>query len=75
MWASTVRTEILNSAAILHDPNDFHSFTNDILRLLENDELYNKYKRLGIARAKNFHVSYTAKEIINIFNLFRSIQS
>jgi len=67
---STSLVEILNFSAILHDPNDFHSFSNDILRLIENDELYNKYKNLGIERAKKFHVSNTANEVVKIFNLF-----
>jgi len=38
------------------------------MKLLENEDFYDKIKKKGIERAKNFSWRKTTKEIIKLFN-------
>lgn len=71
---STSLKEILDSSAILHDPNDYNSFSQDIVRLIKDKDLYNKIRSLGFQRAKKFRINSTAREIVDVFNSLDSIQ-
>ncbi|MFO7447591.1 MAG: glycosyltransferase family 1 protein [Ignavibacteriaceae bacterium] len=65
---NTSLKEIIGSGGILHEPDDYHSFSNDILKVLDDKEWYNKLKNEGIKRAKDFNITTTVKELVNIFN-------
>jgi len=47
---------------------DCQSFVNDIIKLLENKDFYDKIGRQGIERAKSFSWKKTTQEIIKVFN-------
>lgn len=64
--------EILDGGCILHDASDYKSFSDDIIELLNNKELYNRMKENGFERAKNFNIAKTVREIVNIFNSFEN---
>ena len=67
---TTSLKEILDSSAILHDPNDYNSFAKDIIRLIEDKNLYDEIRSLGYQRSKKFRIGSTAMEILNLFNSF-----
>jgi len=69
---NTSLKEIIDSGGILHNPDDYHSFTEDILKLLYDKDFYMKMRDKGIERAKKFNIDITVKELVNSFNSFDS---
>jgi len=67
---NTSLKEIINDGGILHDANDYKSFADDILRLLNDADFYNNLRERGIRQASNFNITKTAREIVNIFQSF-----
>jgi glycosyltransferase involved in cell wall biosynthesis len=68
---NTSLKEIVDSGGILHDPDDYHSFSEDILKLINDKGFYTEIRDRGIERAKKFNINITVEEIINIFNSFK----
>ena len=64
--------EIINGGGLLHDPNDYNSFVEDIFKLMENENFYKQIQEKGFERAKNFSISKTTIELVNIFNSFKN---
>lgn len=60
--------EVVGEGGIMREPNDYEGFADDILRLLEDKDFYDKMRRQGIEQAKNFSWENTTKEIIKLFN-------
>jgi glycosyltransferase involved in cell wall biosynthesis len=60
--------EILDSSAILVDPNNIYELTQAIKFLLESEELRERYIKLGQENIKRFNWLETAKKIIKLFN-------
>lgn len=65
---NTSLKEIINNGGILHDPNDYRSFSQDIINLLNDPVLYNSLKKRGIERARYFDMHKTTTELVAIFN-------
>lgn len=67
---NTSLKEIIESGGILHDPDDYMSFTEDIFKLLEDEDLYKTMRNKGIERAKKFNLSNTVNKLVDHFNSF-----
>lgn len=67
---NTSLKEIINGGGLLHDPNDYKSFVEDIFKLFNNKEFYRQMQENGFERAKKFNIDKTVKEYVNIFNSF-----
>lgn len=67
---NTSLREIIDSGGILHNPENYHSFAEDILKLIYNKDFYMEVRNRGIERAKKFNIDITVKEIVNMFNSF-----
>jgi glycosyltransferase involved in cell wall biosynthesis len=65
---TTSLKEVINSGGILHNPNDYKSFADDIFKLIENNELFHQQRKKGLERAKEFSINRTAHELVNVFN-------
>lgn len=65
---NTSLSEVVGAGGLLHNPNDYEAMTNDILKLLSDDQFYNKISKQGIEQAKKFNLEKTAQQIVNIFN-------
>jgi glycosyltransferase involved in cell wall biosynthesis len=68
---NTALKEIIGSAGILHDPNDYHSFSEDILRIIKDKEFSIALRKRGIDRAKDFNIGKTVKEMVESFSLLK----
>jgi len=64
----------VGEGGIMREPNDYEGFADDILRLLEDKDFYDKMRRQGIEQAKNFSWENTTKETVNVFNQVFSIK-
>lgn len=60
--------EVIGEGGLMHDPGDYRGLAKDIMRLLEDEDFYDKIRRRGIEQAKNFSWAKTTKEIVEIFN-------
>ena len=60
--------EIVGSGGILHDCEDYESFANDILKLIDDKNLYLKMKMRGIEQAKKFNIKNTVEQFVEAFN-------
>lgn len=60
--------EVVGEGGIMHNPEDYESFSQDIIKLLEDRDFYDKIRRKGIRQARNFSWRETAKKIVGIFN-------
>lgn len=60
--------EVIGEGGIMHPPNDYTGFANDILKL-ENDKVYyTLMKEKALQQAKKFSIKKTTQKIINVFN-------
>jgi len=60
--------EVVGDGGIMHNPDDYESFFQDIVKLLEKKEFYQEMKNKAILQAKRFTWKNSAQELINIFN-------
>ncbi len=59
--------EILNEAAIYFNPKDKNSFLNKFEEILSDNELREKYVKLGKKRAEKFNWWECARETLNVY--------
>lgn len=67
---NTSLIEIVGSGGILHDSDDYHAFTEDILKLVGDKEFSFEMRKRGIEKAKEFNIENTVKEFVDAFNSF-----
>jgi len=67
---NTALKEIIDSAGLLHDANDYQAFAEDILKLIDDENFYANMKSRGLERAKKFSVNNTVKGLVEAFNSF-----
>ena len=70
---NTSLTEIIDTAGLLHDPDDYVAFANDIIKLLCDRTFYNLMKSKGIERAKKFEKNNWSRQVVQIFNSFKEL--
>ena len=68
---NTSLKEIINSGGLLHDADDYVSFSEDIIHLLNDEFFYSNQKERGIERAKKFKITSTTLEFVKHFNSFK----
>lgn len=62
--------EVANGAALACDSNDVESFKEYIMHIIENNESHEKYRKLGLERARFFNWTETAKQTALIYKNF-----
>lgn len=67
---NTSLREIVGTGGILHDADDYHSMTQDIMKIIEDENYSRDIREKGIERAKNFDIEYTTEKLVNLFNSF-----
>ena len=67
---NTSLIEIVGSGGILHQADDHQSFADDIIKLLDDKELYLKMRERGFEQAKQFNIENTVKQFVDAFNSF-----
>lgn len=60
--------EVIGDGGIMHNPEDHKSFAQDIIKLLEDKDFYDRIRRKGINQAQKFNWRESANKIVNIFN-------
>lgn len=65
---NTSLKEIVGNGGITHDAQDLISFRDDIIRLLDDKNLYEEVRKKGFEQAKKFNINFTAKDLVNTFN-------
>lgn len=66
--ANSSLVEVVGEGGILHQPDDYLSFTNDILKLLNDEVFYSEMQCRGIEQAKKFTIESSVVQLINAFN-------
>ena len=64
--------EILGEEGIMHNPKDYEGFARGIIKLLDNKDFYDKIKKQGIRQAQNFSWQKTTREVVKIFNQYKT---
>ena len=59
--------EIVKNTALTNDAYDVKSFVSNILKLLENKNLYSKIKNEALDRSKTFNLSTYHNKLIDIY--------
>lgn len=65
---NTSLREIISDGGILCNPNDFNFIFEQINKLINDKEYWNKFRNAGLERAKKFSLENSVKQIIEIFN-------
>ena len=60
--------EVIENSGIVSDPYDIDFMADRIQSIVDNDKEYNKYRQLGIERAKLFNMESQYKQIISALN-------
>lgn len=60
--------EVVEKGGLMHDPEDYTAFANDILKLENDQSFYNKMKYNALEQAKKFNINETTEKIVHIFN-------
>ena len=60
--------EVVGDAGIMHSPNDSQSFAESIMRLENDEELYDQMKAKSLVQSDKFQINEITKELVNIFN-------
>ena len=63
--------EVVGSGGLLHAPNDFVGFANDILRLENDIEFYTQMKTKALEQSKKFDIRHVTRSLIEVFNELR----
>lgn len=69
---NTSLKEIIGTGGLMHEANDYLSFAEDIIKLIEDKEFYLKIRELGLERAKYFNIHSTVSEFVKIFNSLKN---
>lgn len=58
--------EIIGDGGILHNPQDYRGFAENIMRLLDDKDLYLRTRRKALAQARKFSWKKTTEKIVKI---------
>ncbi len=61
-------SEVVGSGGALFSPDDHSSFAEEIIKLENDSEYYNKMKTLALEQSKKFNIRDITQNLINIFN-------
>lgn len=60
--------EVVGEGGMIHNPNDYTGFVNDILKLERDDIFYSIMKKKALEQSKKFNIKETTKKLVAIFN-------
>ena len=60
--------EVVGNGGMMRDPKDYKGFTQDILKLLEDETFYQEVSKKAIEQAKKFSWQKSTKQLVEIFN-------
>ncbi len=60
--------EVVGEGGIMHNPDDYRSFADDILKLEKNNEYYLQMKTKGLEQARKFNIKEVTQKIVTVFN-------
>lgn len=69
---NTSLKELIADGGILCEPKDVNSMVRETIKLLEDKTYWEKIRKAGIERSKNFSLEKSVKEIIDIFNSLKN---
>lgn len=60
--------EVVGEGGILHPPNDYDNFANDILRLEDDSGFYDQMSKRALIQAEKFDIKKITKKLVTIFD-------
>lgn len=60
--------EVVGSGGIIHAPEDYEGFVRDIMRLLDDEDFYQRMKNEAISWVKGFSWRKTTEKLVDIFD-------
>ncbi len=63
--------EIIGSGGLLHEADDYKSFSKDIINLLQNEDKYSEMREMGYIQSKKFNIENTVRQFVYAFNSFQ----
>ncbi|MBA4407321.1 hypothetical protein C0389_08610 [bacterium] len=65
--------EVVGEGGLIHNPNDYTAFVNDILKLERDENFYSLMKLKASEQSKKFSLKETTKKLVGIFNKYLSL--
>jgi glycosyltransferase involved in cell wall biosynthesis len=65
--------EVVGEGGLIHSPNDYTGFINDILKLERDEKFYSLMKSKALEQSKKFSLKETTKKLVGIFNEYNKI--
>ena len=59
--------EVVGDGGLIHNPNDYTEYVNDILNLERDSEYYSLMKSKALEQSKKFSIKETTKQLVGIF--------
>ncbi len=63
--------EVVGEGGLIHDPNDYTGFVNDISKLERDEKFYSLMKSKALEQSKKFSIKETTKKLVGIFNEYK----
>jgi glycosyltransferase involved in cell wall biosynthesis len=60
--------EVVGQGGLMHDPEDYHAFAEDILKLQNDANFYSEMKLKALEQSKKFDIKNETKKLVGIFN-------
>lgn len=63
--------EVVGDGGLIHDPDDYAGFSDDILKLETDEKFYLHMKSKALEQSKKFSIKETTKKLVGIFNEYK----
>lgn len=63
--------EVVGGGGLIHDPNDYAGFVDDILKLESDEKFYSLMKSKALEQSKKFSLKETTSKLVGIFNEYK----
>jgi len=60
--------EVVGEGGIMHAPEDYYAFVNDIIKLEKDNDFYNITRDKGLEQSKKFNINIITQKLVNLFN-------
>ncbi len=60
--------EVIGDGGIMHNPDDYESFANDIIRLIEDKDFYQIMSKKALKQASKFNAFESINALVKVFN-------
>lgn len=65
---SSSLSEVVGNGGLLHDVDDYWGFSEDILKLENDEKFYSQMKIRAVEQSKKFNIKETTQKLVKIFN-------